>query len=108
MFLVLRFEKHPPNRNLEDRAKAFSRQISKGGYQFRLSSHDYTTIADRPAYIVSLQYAESVKGAPERNDLAIVDGGEVLYSVQFGAPLANYDSVSDVFNHAIESLSVKR
>ena len=108
LFLVLRMERHRPGQTLEDAAKLISREISRRGYQFKVLGHDYTTIADRAAYIVSLQYSEAARGFPERNDFAIIDAGDLFYSVQFGAPLNRYDEVSGIFSHAIDTLAVAR
>ena len=57
---------------------------------------------------MSLQYSEAARGFPERNDFAIIDAGDLFYSVQFGAPLNRYDEVSGIFSHAIDTLAVAR
>jgi hypothetical protein len=106
LFLALRRERHVAGESLEAKAKAVSREISHNSQQFKVLSHDYTTIAGHAAYIVSLNYAETPGGPLQRNDVAIVDEGAWLDLIQVGGPDARVDELDVIFTHALSTLAL--
>jgi hypothetical protein len=104
LHVTIRAERRGAKATLASEAKTIKTRLSEGADNYRLLGERTTQIASRPAIVLSMQFAGSDSPDLLREDVAIIDAGQVLYFVTFGAPQARYAAGSNVFTHLIETI----
>jgi hypothetical protein len=104
LHVLFRAERRGPKATLASEAKKIKSQLAEGADNYRLVSERTTQVASRPAIVLSMQFAGSDSPALLREDVAIIDAGQVFYFVTFGAPEARYAASSNVFAHVLETI----
>ncbi len=104
LHVTFRAERHGAKATLASEAKIIKTRLSEGADNYRLLSERTTQIALRPAIVFSMQFAGSDLPDLLREDVAIIDTGQVFYFVTFGAPKARYAASSNVFTHVLETI----
>jgi hypothetical protein len=105
-YLTVRVERRPPGMAAQSKTKLFVSQIAEGGFKFKLLEQGPATIAGRPTYIVSLQYAESPSVPPEHDDFAVIEAGEIFYTIAFSTSAASYATTKAIFDRAKASFTL--
>jgi hypothetical protein len=104
VYVVFRADRRSAGATLASEAKAIKTRLAEGADNYRLLSERSTQIAKRPAIVFSMQFSGSDSPALLREDVAIVDAGEVIYFIHFGATQARYAANSHVFPHILETI----
>jgi hypothetical protein len=104
LHILFRAERRGSKATLANEAKKVKTQLAEGADNYRLVSERTTQVASRPAIVLSMQFAGSDSPALLREDVAIIDAGQVFYFVTFGAPEARYAASSNVFARVIETI----
>lgn len=104
LHVTFRAERRRAKATVASEAKIIKTRLSGGADNYRLLSERTTQIALRPAIVFSMQFAGSDSPDLLREDVAIIEAGEVFYFVTFGAPQARYAASSNVFTHLIETI----
>jgi hypothetical protein len=104
LHVTFRAERRAAKATLASEAKIIKTRLSEGADNYRLLSERTTQIALRPAIVFSVQFAGSDSPDLLREDVAIIDAGQVFYFVTFGAPQARYAAASHVFTHVLETI----
>jgi hypothetical protein len=106
VYVVFRADQRRSGATLASEAKIIKTRLAEGADNYRLLSESSTQIAKRPAILLSMQFSGSDSPALQREDVAIVDAGEVIYFVHFGTTQARYAANSHVFPHIMETLGL--
>lgn len=104
LHVTFRAERRGARATLASEAKIIKTRLSEGADNYRLLGERTTQIALRPAIVFSMQFAGSDSPDLLREDVAIIDAGQVFYFVTFGAPQARYAAASHVFIHVLETI----
>ncbi len=104
LHVAFRAERRRAKATLASEAKTIKTRLSEGADNYRLLSERTTQIALRPAIVFSMQFSGSDSPDLLREDVAIIDAGQVFYFVTFGAPQARYAASSNVFTHVLETI----
>ena len=104
LHVTFRAERRGAKATLASEAKIIKTRLSEGADNYRLLSERTTQIALRPAIVFSMQFSGSDSPDLLREDVAIIDAGQVFYFVTFGAPQARYAASSNVFTHVLETI----
>ena len=104
LHVTFRAERRATKATLASEAKIIKTRLSEGADNYRLLSERTTQIALRPAIVFSMQFSGSDSPDLLREDVAIIDAGQVFYFVTFGAPQARYAAASHVFTHVLETI----
>lgn len=104
LHVTFRAERRGAKATLASEAKIIKTRLSEGADNYRLLSERTTQIALRPAIVFSVQFAGSDSPDLLREDVAIIDAGQVFYFVTFGAPQARYAAASHIFTHVLETI----
>lgn len=104
LHVLFRAERRRVGATLASEAKIIKTRLAEGADNYRLLSERTAKVALRPAILLSQQFEGSDSTALLREDVAIIDGGEVIYFVQFSATQARYATSSHVFTHVIETV----
>lgn len=104
LHVTFRAERHGAKTTLASEAKIIKTRLSEGADNYRLLSERTTQIALRPAIVFSVQFSGSDSPDLLREDVAIIDAGQVFYFVTFGAPQARYAASSNILAHVLETI----
>ncbi|MFH1343660.1 MAG: zinc ribbon domain-containing protein [Pseudomonadota bacterium] len=104
LHVTFRAERRGAKATVASEAKIIKTRLSEGADNYRLLSERTTQIALRPAIVFSMQFSGSDSPDLLREDVAIIDAGQVFYIVTFGAPQARYAASSNVFTHVLETI----
>lgn len=104
VYVVFRADRRRAGATLASEAEAIKTQLAEGADNYRLLSERSTQVAKRPAVVFSMQFSGSDSPALLREDVAIVDAGEIIYFIHFGATQARYAANSYVFPHILETI----
>jgi hypothetical protein len=104
LHVTFRAERRGAKATLASEAKIIKTRLSEGADNFRLLSERTTQIALRPAIVFSMQFSGSDSPDLLREDVAIIDAGQVFYFVTFGAPQARYAASGNIFTHVLETI----
>ncbi len=104
LHVTFRAERRAAKATLASEAKIIKTRLSEGADNYRLLSERTTQIALRPAIVFSMQFSGSDSPDLLREDVAIIDAGQVFYFVTFGAPQARYAASSNIFTHVLETI----
>lgn len=104
LHVLFRAERRGAKATLANEAKIIKTRLSEGADNYRLLSERTTQIALRPAIVFSMQFSGSDSPDLVREDVAIIDAGQVFYFVSFGAPQARYAAASHVFTHVLRTI----
>lgn len=104
LHVTFRAERRSAKATLASAAKIYKTRLSEGADNYRLLSERTTQIALRPAIVFSMQFSGSDSPDLLREDVAIIDAGQVFYFVTFGAPDTRYAASSNVFTHVLETI----
>lgn len=104
LHVTFRVERRRAQATLASEAKIIKARLSEGADNYRLLSERTTQIALRPAIVFSMQFAGSDSPDLLREDVAIIEVGQLFYFVTFGAPDARYAASSKVFAHVLETI----
>ena len=106
VYVVFRADQRRSGATLASEAKIIKTRLAEGADNYRLLSERSTQIAKRPAILLAMQFSGSDSPALQREDVAIVDAGAVIYFVHFGTTQARYTANSHVFPHIMETLGL--
>ena len=106
VYVVFRADQRRSGATLASEAKIIKTRLAEGADNYRLLSERSTQIAKRPAILLAMQFSGSDSPALQREDVAIVDAGAVIYFVHFGTTQARYAANSHVFPHIMETLGL--
>lgn len=104
LHVTFRAERRGAKATLASEAKIIKTRLSEGADNYRLLSERTTQIALRPAIVFSVQFSGSDSPDLLREDVAIIDAGQIFYFVTFGAPQARYAAASNVFTHVLGTI----
>jgi len=103
LHVVFRVERRRPGATLASEAKILKNRLAEGADNYHLLQERTSKVALRPAILFSQQFQAS-DGANLREDVAIIDGGDVIYFVQFGATQARHAASNHIFAHVITTI----